>query len=560
MQQLSAERQTQLGAWLKAEHQNYAFQIRVQLGLGAVRFASQCFLYWVLANFTHNLLISAQLTSSAQLIQFAISLAIYFTCLSIEGRYRQYFEALVIEDYHQRLVANLESSSFALVRRHSTVAWQQYFLVQIPALASYISAYQPQRLLSVCVPIFVLVLVTPVSWVVALILAMSIPLIPMFMVLLGKSTASAHRKHFLAIERLGQLFLDRLRASQVIDIFSAQTREIERMQVASQVLLQRTMQVLRLAFLNSSVLDFFSTIAVALVAVFVGFSLLGEISFGHASQPLVLAQGLFLLLISPAFFAEMKELGRLYHAKAEAVAAADELSDLLFEPLAPIDEHSDLGFSGVQLPATQISNELGQAIVRFDALEIKTGDWLRIAGESGSGKTSFIEALLGLRSLDNVEPELHAHLRSMRHRANYLGQQAIIKPGTVRQNINIHSKLDDQQIALILDKVELCSWLAQLDKGLDSEMGEHPPLSGGQAQRLALARALACEREVYIFDEPTAHLTAGQHQQLCALIFQQLKHKTVVWVSHKDIPETWFDHQWHIGANGVLQEIKDHAA
>lgn len=430
----------------------------------------------------------------------------------------------------QRLLATFERQQYALIRQQSSFYWQSVWLKHIPALADWRYDYQIQQMVAGVAPFLTLLVIFPVNSVIGTSLLITMPVVPLFMIIVGKGAASLQRKHFNALTRLGGLFVDRLSALPLLASFRAHDREQTKLHNASLNLNERTMKVVSVAFLSGSVLDFFSTIAVALIAVFIGFSLLGEFSLG---PELALNTGLWLLLTAPLLFSELKALGQYYHQKAQAEIARDDL-DTLFELDKACEEQTALS----SLLNSEVENfSVGENLVTAERIQINTRDVIHLKGQSGSGKTLVLEALAGQRpSTHRFHPE--------GEQFGFYTQSPVILPGTVRENLAMGRTIDNDALLSVLSTVELGDWVHALSHGLDTVMGEHPPLSGGQAQRLALARLLLSGTDIWLLDEPTAHLTEEQHHSLSALIHQLGETKTVLWASHKPLPSSWFNQTW----------------
>ncbi|SPY77036.1 ATP-binding/permease protein CydD [Providencia rustigianii] len=175
----------------------------------------------------------------------------------------------------------------------------------------------------------ILIAIFPFNWVAGLILFVTAPLIPIFMALVGLGAADANRRNFLALSRLSGSFLDRLRGLDTLRLFFRGKAEVNQIRESTEDFRSRTMEVLRMAFLSSAVLEFFASISIAVVAVYFGFSYLGEINFGSYGLGVSLFAGFLALILSPEFFQPLRDLGTYYHAKAQAVGAAESLVTLL---------------------------------------------------------------------------------------------------------------------------------------------------------------------------------------------------------------------------------------
>lgn len=497
--------------------------------LHVLRDAALIAAYWGFAAMVSQWIIDGVAVSSSLLWFTAICLAGVWLSQGCSIWLNHHGRLKLLSRLQQQLLRTFGRQQHALVRQHSTFHWQTLWQMHIPAVVNWHFDYRVQQLVAVLVPLFALVVIFSVSIVVGGSLLITLPIVPLFMILVGKGAAALHRKHFIALERLGRLFTDRISALPLLAMFNAHDAQARRLDTAGQHLRERTMKVVSVAFLSGTVLDFFSTLAVALIAVYIGFTLLGEFNLGETID---LQQGLWLLLTAPLLLSEMKKLGQFYHQKAQAESAMEAIQDLLHD--SPPDE----------VPATRdevapiiLTGELTRSpALSTSTLTVNPGDWIRLNGASGAGKTVLMELLSGQR------PGLAKPV------SDYvlLTQTPVILPGTVRENLCLAMICSDTQLLAVLDSVELGAWLSMLPAGLDTPMGEHPPLSGGQAQRLAIARLLLRQAPVWFLDEPTAHLPQSQHEAICQIIHRNCQHATVIWASHKPLPSDWFNAHWLI--------------
>ncbi|WP_339074419.1 ABC transporter ATP-binding protein/permease [Teredinibacter turnerae] len=522
--------------WLKAQARQQRPALMRIIALSIGRFAVTAFGLWLIARLIANAVIERSSPEPAWLASLAGCFVLQWMLTGLIDRAKQRCTDQLLEYYQQQLTRALESRSLAMVRDRSIGEWQSFFTQRIPALPPYFADYVTQQQVAGMVPLLVLLLVAPVSWLAALLLAVAAPLIPLFMWLVGKGAAAAQQRNFIGLERLAGLFLDRLNARQLLHVHNAISHEQTTFNRAGKQLKTRTMEVLRLAFLSSAVLDFFATLGMALVAVFVGFSLLGEITFGSWGSGLTLAEGLFLLLLAPVFFSELKELGRNYHLRAQAIGAAAELHELLdFRGSLPTQALP------VQQRNIQIYGAQGENLLCASDLCLAPGDRVLLEGPSGSGKTTLLECMLGLRPQQtNLDWALPLS------QVAWFSQQPTTLRGSVRVNITLGTRGEDEHLTALLARVELADWLAQLPHGLDTLLGDYPPLSGGQLQRLALARLLFFDRPIVVLDEPTAHLGEHQATRLSLLLQRCFKHKTVLWVGHHTEMSPFFNRHWRV--------------
>ena len=467
----------------------------------------------------------------------------------------------ILSKLEKALTAVFANRQHALVRQQTVFYWQTVWQKQLHDVTDWAVEYSVQQAIAIIVPLLALAVIFVVNPVIGAGLLVTLPVVPLFMIIVGKGAAALHQKHFIALSRLGSMFTDRLAALPMLSTFQAHEKQTDLLKEASETLNLRTMKVVSVAFLSNSVLDFFATLSVALVAVFIGFTLLDELNIG---PEITLQQGLWILLVVPLLLSEMKRLGQIYHQKAQAESAMEALKPILASPHCDTETKDDAvdamqttsvhGENTNQFFAEKFAvfDELAEArqgksaIVSAQTLTLNKGDCILLSGRSGSGKTLLLEALAGQRQAT--------------HRCQWssvwLTQHPVILPSSVRDNLCLYDRYSDQQLLAMLDKVELTHWLKQLPFGLDTLMTDYPLLSGGEAQRLSIARALLRDRPLWLLDEPTAHLPDEQHHRIAQLINRLTQDKTVIWASHKALPANWFSGFWHIEHQQVIEKPK----
>jgi len=401
----------------------------------------------------------------------------------------------------------------------------------VEALDGYVARFLPARRASAIAPMLVLAATACASWMAAAILAATLLPFVAAMILAGGAAADESRRQFIALHRLSARFADRVRSLPVVLAFRAETRETEAIGAAAHELAERTMRVLRVAFLSSAALEFFAALSVALVAVYCGFALLGLLPFA-VPETLTLPRAFFVLALAPEFYAPMRRLAAAYHDKQAAETAADTLMPLAEpEPVHPVRVATPLVLDDV---AIQYPGSDAPAVSHL-SLRIEAGETVALLGPSGSGKTSVLHLLLGLapRSAGTVEAG-GVPLVSLAGQASWAGQHPLLIAGTIRDNLTLaHPEADELAIQRAVAAAGLGPMLAARPGGLDAPLDARGSgLSGGERRRIALARALLNPAPFLLLDEPTAHLDAAAEAALIATIARAAKGRTTLIATH----------------------------
>ncbi|MDO6682672.1 thiol reductant ABC exporter subunit CydD [Oceanobacter sp. 5_MG-2023] len=400
---------------------------------------------------------------------------------------------------------------------------------EIDKQRGYFADFIPQQRLAGLMPLVILLASAFVSWLVPVILLLTAPLVPLFMVLVGSKAADVSRANLQQLNRLGDLLADRLKNLQALQLAGAVEQEGDRLFEQSEDYRKSTMQVLKLAFLSGTVLEFFSAISVAIVALYLGLFFLDKYDVGSYAAGYGLFDGIFLLMLAPEFYQPLRRMGALYHDRSDAVSVAEHLLQLdSWHRQLAVDSqpHEVAALTSLQLRGVQ-SGELDKPVHGPVDLELHPGQKVLLNGPSGSGKTTLLDTLAGLRPVlagalcINGQPASVYRQADWFQQIGYLSQKPELLFATIRENLTLGRTFSDEALWAALSNARVGVLVAALPGQLDyliSDSGGY--LSGGQAQRIALARVFLHRPALLLLDEPTANLdqdTAAEFMQQLAV-------------------------------------------
>ena len=469
-----------------------------------------------------------------------------------------------------RAVAVLAAGSPLDTRRHPAGLAASVLAEQAEAVLPYLARFKPVQARLMVLPFAILLAVAFFSWIPALILLIAAPLIPLFMALVGWRAKAASEEQLVELGDMNAFLLDRLRGLATIRGLGAVETTARRVHAAATSLKTRTMAVLRIAFLSSAVLELFSALGVAMVAVYIGFHLLGQIGFGAWGARLTLGEGLFVLLLAPAFFEPLRDLSTVWHDRAAGAAGLKALDGLLAPGLelpGALDRAEpnllpEGGALAVDLRGIGFRHE-GAATPVFDGfdLHVHAGERIALLGPSGAGKSTLLSLIAGLVPAQEGRIAVGGRLlgpetaSDLRRGLAWIGQRPHFFAGSLRANVALGRPEVD------LAAVEAAVADAQLQHvagpGASRDLGEGGlGLSGGEALRLALARAAATQGlGLVLADEPTAHLDRATADEVIAALLRLTEGVTLIVATHDPALAAAMDRTIHIGGTSSCAAV-----
>jgi ATP-binding cassette, subfamily C, bacterial CydCD len=405
----------------------------------------------------------------------------------------------------------------------------------VDALDGYFSRYLPQLFLAVIVPVAVVAVVAGADWVSAVLIAVSLPLVPLLMALVGAATRERSETRLRAMQRLAGHFLDIVEGLPTLKVFGRAKAQAQAIASVSERYRSATIATLRLTFLSSLVLELLATVSVALVAVAVGLRLLGDdMSFRDA---------LFVLVLAPEAYLPLRALGANYHASADGIRAAEEIFDLLEEePVTPRTGSAKPDGVRVELSGIEVGYP-GRPVpaVHDLSLVVEPGETVALVGPSGCGKSTVLAVVLGLRQpteglarFGGVELA-DLDLDEWRRQIAWVPQRPHLFARSVADNVRLgRPDATGHEIAAALDAAGLAAVVRRMPRGADTVLGAGGAgLSTGERQRLALARAFVRDAPFLLLDEPTANLDAETEAGVLSAVRALVHGRTALVVAHR---------------------------
>ena len=409
----------------------------------------------------------------------------------------------------------------------------------VDALDAYFARFVPQLVLALLVPLAVIAWVVPIDLTSALLMLLTLPLIPVFMVLIGRYTERETRAQWRALVLLATHFLDVARGLPTLRAFNRGRAQTALIAEASERYRRTTMRTLRVAFLSGAVLEVAATLGIALVAVTVGVRL--------ANGGIGLEAALTVLVLAPELYLPLRNLGAQYHASADGLAVAERMLELTEQPAILNDQRTRVTLPPVRDATIRLESVSyaypSRAATVLDSvdLELRPGETVALVGASGSGKSTIASLLLGLVephegrvTVDGVELA-HGNRSAWRRSLAWVPQQPTLFHGSVADNIRLGDPLaDDDRVAAAARRAGADDFIRTLPDGYGTIVGDGGrPVSAGERQRIALARAFLRNASFVILDEPTANLDPENAAAVSEAIERLGDSRTLLVIAHR---------------------------
>lgn len=568
---MKKERQKFIQKWLREQQKTVKKYLLLNVLFGAISASFMMGQMALIALMLHKIIIEHQTAN-----QYLAEIGLLFGCFTVRAmliwlRERMGFKAGQALRLHlrQQIIEKLLAVGPMSIQQKTTGSWANLILEQVENLHNFYARYLPQQFLSLIVPILILCIVFPINWAAGFILFATLPLLPIFMALAGIKAVEANQRNIGVLSRMSGQFLDKLRGLETIRLFGQAEKQAEQIFQSTEEFRLSTMDVLKMAFLSSAVLEFFTAISIAVMAVYFGFTFLGELDFGGYGVAVGLFTGFFCLMLAPEFYQPLRELGVFYHDKAAAIAAADNIEAFLNEEVLS-RQTSQKDFKNqplvIQAKDCVVLSAQGKRLTQPLNFDICEKQHIALVGQSGAGKSSLMNMLLGFLPYEGSVTINGIELRELnliqwREKLAWVGQNPQLIRGSLKENILLGNyEVSEQALtqALSLSKADEFVYRLGLEHQVqDSNVG----ISGGQVQRIAIARALLRNYELLMLDEPTASLDLQSEQQVLQALQHLSQQHTTLMITHRiedlaSCDEIWVMKKGQIIQKGKFAEIK----
>lgn len=493
---------------------------------------------YIIAYIADKLLLSRLESSTATPL---LVLLFFFFCIKAILNYFNHYQ---MEKISLNVQSNLRKQLFEVLAQRSFLAnsyakgqWIALITKGVDKLDIYLTSFIPQLGLLSTIPLILLIFTFINDWISGLIFLITAPLIPFFMILIGKIADKENKKQWKVFQKLTMYMADLLPGLLIVKAYNQTQRQLSEINKNGKLFSQATLKVLRIAFISAFMLEFISTLSIAIIAVNIGLRLI----YGHVEFLPVF----FILLIAPQFYQPFRQFGSAFHDAMNGITASSEIYAMIDKLNCIKESKTNLKFDDADMVQIELKNVYYKyqdsdkwAIDDF-SLKIKKGKQIVLTGDNGAGKSTLFKLLLGIEKCQSGEILINDYNLAdldkqwWQSQIGWVAQEPYIFSATISENITLGRDFNLKEIEHICQLVNLDEFIKSLPQGYDTEMTSAMNLSSGQKRRLGLARALIGRPKLLLLDEPMENLDV-YNEKLIQRILSDLKNKvTVIIIGHR---------------------------
>lgn len=536
---------SKINLFLKEQVKTSRNELYLAIGLGSLSGLLVIFQAWLMATMISDVIFKeAQLAELQNRLWYLIIIFIIRAILNWTSNLSAFKAVIKIKlDLRDKIHRHIQKIGPVHATKKHSGSDVNTMIDGVEAIEKYYTSYIPGIAFVSILPLAYIIVTFPFDWISGLVLLVTAPIIVFFMIMIGQGAEKLNQEQWRQLSRLSSHFIDTIQGLPTLKIFNAAKREAAIIAKLADEYRERTMSVLKVAFLSSLLLEFFSSIGVAIVAVLIGFRLLdGNMEF---------VDGLFVLLLAPEYYLSIRNMGGNYHAKMEGIGAAEQIIEILDRGDFTKNTDTNLLKSDLNLTNNKsisiafknlsFSYEKDrQALTNFN-LKIPANKRTVLIGESGSGKSTIVNLILGFiqtnegEILVNNKDISKISMENWRKNIAWLPQQAHLFQGTIADNIRLGKENATEHEVKEAARLAFCDeFIEKLPETYNTIIGERGAgLSGGQIQRIALARTFLKDAPLLILDEASANLDRESEKLIEKSIDMLSENRTVIIIAHK---------------------------
>lgn len=493
---------------------------------------------YIIAYIADKLLLSRLESSTATPL---LVLLFFFFCIKAMLNYFNHYQ---MEKISLNVQSNLRKQLFAVLAQRSFLAnsyakgqWIALITKGVDKLDIYLTSFIPQLGLLSTIPLILLIFTFINDWISGLIFLITAPLIPFFMILIGKIADKENKKQWQVFQKLTMYMADLLPGLLIVKAYNQTQRQLSEINKNGKLFSQATLKVLRIAFISAFMLEFISTLSIAIIAVNIGLRLI----YGHVEFLPVF----FILLIAPQFYQPFRQFGSAFHDAMNGITASSEIYAMIDKLNCIKESKANLKLDDADMVQIELKNvyykyqDNDKWAIDDLSLKIEKGKQFVLTGDNGAGKSTLFKLLLGIEKCQSGEILINDYNLAdldkqwWQSQIGWVAQEPYIFSATIRENITLGRDFNLKEIEHICQLVNLDEFIKSLPQGYDTEITSAMNLSSGQKRRLGLARALIGRPKLLLLDEPMENLDV-YNEKLIQKILSDLKNKvTVIIIGHR---------------------------